>query len=700
MRLSLVVRSSVIIGLCGFFTVRASAQQLKLGDNPSTLRRDAILELNTNNQGLLLPRVPLSQIQTGGRLANAPNGMLVYVTDAAENAMYIRRFNIWQKVGDFSATSISGDVTATGTGAITTSIVNGAVTLAKMQNINSQRILGRYAAGSGVTQEIQLGTNLLLNNTTGILLADNISALWNANSLQSRSVSATAPADGDVLKYNSTSGAWEPSAAGTGITSLNGSIIANGSGAVTAYIQDGAVAYVKIQQMPAQTLMGNFKSTQDVVAPISIGSGLALNATTGVLSATAGTAMWNASQLRGRAVGNTAPTTGQVLKWNGTNWDAAADAGGTGTITLTGPVTGTSSTGTVATTITDEAVTYAKIQNVTTQRLLGRYTAGSGVTQEVSLGSTLGLNATTGVLSANNTSALWNASQLQGRAITTGTPTNGQVLKYNTTNSTWDLAEDLSGGATYGTLGDNNIANADAPDAFSRMKIWASNGTNIVTNGPSGTSAYSWNVLSFRGAGYTTQLYFDKSTLAVKEWGGNAATLTTNAENPWYKVLMVHGSTDIANGSILFGGKTENASAEAMQDNSRLFWNNTSKRLGIGTNTPNSTMQIAGSIAETLTIVNSNTTLTEAMNTLVVRRNGGGTANITVTIPQASTCPGRVYTIIKDYTGGASGNMNLSFASGEGPSFSTSYGNGAVVIKLMSVGNKWARVLYVDNGVF
>ncbi|MCK7557515.1 hypothetical protein MKQ70_21920 [Chitinophaga sedimenti] len=232
------------------------------------------------------------------------------------------------------------------------------------------------------------------------------------------------------------------------------------------------------------------------------------------------------------------------------------------------------------------------------------------------------------------------------------------------------------------------------------MKIWASPVTGTVTNGPAGTGAYSWNVLSFRGGGYTTQLYFDKSTLAVKEWGGNTATLTSNADNPWYKVVLVHGNTNIDVGAIPFGGKTTDASSEVMQDASRLFWNNTNKRLGVGTNAPNSTMQVNGSIAETLTIVNSNTTLTESINTLVVRRTGSGTANITVTVPSASTCPGRIYTIIKDYTGGVSGNLILSFASGETPGFQTSYGNSAVIIKLMSVGTKWARVSYVDNGVF
>ena len=54
------------------------------------------------------------------------------------------------------------------------------------------------------------------------------------------------------------------------------------------------------------------------------------------------------------------------------------------TITLTGNVTG-SGTGSFAATIADDAVTYAKMQNVTaTDRILGRDSAGAGVVEEIS----------------------------------------------------------------------------------------------------------------------------------------------------------------------------------------------------------------------------------------------------------------------------------------------------------------------------
>lgn len=64
-------------------------------------------------------------------------------------------------------------------------------------------------------------------------------------------------------------------------------------------------------------------------------------------------------------------TTGQVIAWSGSAW--------------------------AATTYTpaDASITYAKIQNVTTNKLLGRATAGSGVMEEITLGTNLSFTGTT-----------------------------------------------------------------------------------------------------------------------------------------------------------------------------------------------------------------------------------------------------------------------------------------------------------------
>ena len=65
------------------------------------------------------------------------------------------------------------------------------------------------------------------------------------------------------------------------------------------------------------------------------------------------------------------------------------------TISLSGDVSG-SGTGSIATTIANDAVTYAKLQNITAaSKLLGRGDSGSGDAQEITLGSGLAMTGTT-----------------------------------------------------------------------------------------------------------------------------------------------------------------------------------------------------------------------------------------------------------------------------------------------------------------
>jgi trimeric autotransporter adhesin len=70
----------------------------------------------------------------------------------------------WASVSTAAAgiTALTGDVTASGTGSVAATIANDAVTFAKMQNIATDRILGRDSAGSGDVEELSLGTGLAI----------------------------------------------------------------------------------------------------------------------------------------------------------------------------------------------------------------------------------------------------------------------------------------------------------------------------------------------------------------------------------------------------------------------------------------------------------------------------------------------------------------------------------------------------------
>lgn len=107
--------------------------------------------------------------------------------------------------------------------------------------------------------------------------------------------------------------------------------------------------------------------------------------------------------IQGRAVSVNAPTAGQVLKWNGSAWAPGNDNSGGGS-----------------------------------------YNAGTGI------------DITGNTISAENTQAIWNANELQGRSVSNSTPSSGQVLKWN--GSAWAPAADATGGggsSVWSTSGSN-----------------------------------------------------------------------------------------------------------------------------------------------------------------------------------------------------------------------------------------------------
>ncbi|WP_166437263.1 SGNH/GDSL hydrolase family protein [Niastella caeni] len=68
-----------------------------------------------------------------------------------------------------------------------------------------------------------------------------------------------------------------------------------------------------------------WNNKQDALAA---GSGLSIVAN--VISAGTTTAQWNADKLQGNNISATSPTTGQILKWNGSAWAPANESGGSG----------------------------------------------------------------------------------------------------------------------------------------------------------------------------------------------------------------------------------------------------------------------------------------------------------------------------------------------------------------------------------
>lgn len=61
-----------------------SQAQVKLGGNPRAMNPDAMLEIESNNKGLLLPRVALISLQSARPMSAFVKGMLVYNTATTE----------------------------------------------------------------------------------------------------------------------------------------------------------------------------------------------------------------------------------------------------------------------------------------------------------------------------------------------------------------------------------------------------------------------------------------------------------------------------------------------------------------------------------------------------------------------------------------------------------------------------------------
>lgn len=83
----------VIVAFLFFGISNDAAAQIKIGTNGSTIAPSSILELESNNQGLLLPRLTDTvAINT----LNPPNGMLIYLTKWPAVGLYVRKATGWE----------------------------------------------------------------------------------------------------------------------------------------------------------------------------------------------------------------------------------------------------------------------------------------------------------------------------------------------------------------------------------------------------------------------------------------------------------------------------------------------------------------------------------------------------------------------------------------------------------------------------
>lgn len=123
----------------------------------------------------------------------------------------------------------------------------------------------------------------------------------------------------------------------------------------------------------------------------------------------------------------------------------------------------------------------------------------------------------------------------------------------------------------------------------------------------SGGAAYAVvQSLNSLGSGDQTLLSDFSNISIVSSSSANSHTLKWNGVLPVSKGGT--GMSSFTNGSILF----YSSGASISQDNSNLFWNNTTKRLAVGANTPSSEVNVNGTVEATQ--VSTNTIVASGSN--------------------------------------------------------------------------------------
>ena len=344
-----------------------------------------------------------------------------------------------------------GNITVSGTGTVWT-IDNGVVTYAKMQAASTNsKVIGSSSTSTTLT-ELTLGTGLSLSGTTltatggvtdgdkGDITVSNTGTTWtiDANAVTYAKLQA-ASTNSKLLGTSSTSTTFAELTIGTGLslsgTTLTatavgltdgdkGDITVSATGTSWA-IDSGAVTYAKIQDVSA---------TDKLLGRSTAGAGSVEEIT----CTAAGRAILDDADASAQ---RTTLGLGTLATQSGT-FSGTSSGTNTGdqTITLTGDVTG-SGTGSFAATIANDAVSNAKLANMTASTIKARITGSTGDPEDATLTQVLDL-----VGSAAQGDILYRGASTWTRL---GAGTSGNYLKTNGTgaNPEWATVS-ASGGGT------------------------------------------------------------------------------------------------------------------------------------------------------------------------------------------------------------------------------------------------------------
>ena len=406
----------------------------------------------------------------------------------------------------------------TETQVVTDMVANNAVTFAKMQQVPTNTLLGRAAAGTGNVETIAV-------TSAGRDLIDDSTVADMRNTLQLGSAALSASSDFATASHTHTLANITDagSAASKNVPSV-------GVNATSTQVVMGDDSRLTDTRTPSSHTHGNLTNAGAIGStanlPVITGTSGVLQA--GAFGTTASTfCEGNDSRLsdsrtptahnhaasditsgtlavaRG-GTGNTAtPTNGQLLIGNGTGFSLATLTAGTnvtitnnqGEIVITSATTPVSPSAVLAdgtygdisisgntwtvvnnailtSKIANDQVTFAKLQNIATNKLLGRATAGSGDVEEIDLTA-----AGRALLDDADTTAQRTTLGLGSSATldvpTTGNATSGQVVKGNDTRLTDARTPSLLS-VTTGTIIDGAVTYAKMQNVVTANRVLGS----------------------------------------------------------------------------------------------------------------------------------------------------------------------------------------------------------------------------------
>lgn len=511
----------------------------------------------------------LTNAGTGAHTLNIPMANTASVTAGLISKTEYDNFNNKQPAGNY-ITALTGDVVANGpnsaaatiqSNAVTTTKINDkAVTYAKMQDVTSNRLLGRSTAGAGNPEEIQVGGGLQLSGGT-LSLSGTLGTVTNVTSANAY-ISVTNNTSTPLLTANV--GTASNTLAAGDDARITGALQKSG-GTMTGAINMGANDVTNVGNI---TMAAN-KNIQ--LGAYSVDPG-------GLTTADKGKTWFNT-------------TSGQIKYWDGGTAVPVAASGAA--ITSLGGQTGTSQSFAAGTAGNSPAISSSGNVHTLNVPLAN---AGASVTSgTISNADYVAFNAKLGTSTSfgGDVGGTYNATvvdKIKGVVISAAPTISGQVLRYNGTQlvpnfiSMADLRSQVTGtqALSTGCTAAQTMTWNSATDSLSCTAI-AINGSQVSGN-------ITGNAVNVTG------------TVAIAN-GGTGQTTANAAFN-----ALVPSQTSSAGKFLKTDGTNTSWASESdpkVGTNTLNYvpkWNNTALvagsiydngNIGIGTNSPSTTLHVS-----------------------------------------------------------------------------------------------------------